>query len=144
MDYLLKPFAFERFLQAVNKVADRLSLREQVPAAEPNAAPAMVKDYISVKSEHKIHRLALDQILYIESMREYVAFHTPAGRILSLESLKNLEKELPPDQFIRIHKSYMVALSQVKLLEGNQLYVGKEALPVGASYRSEVVKRVFG
>ncbi len=145
VDYLLKPFAFERFLQAVNKVAERLGQREQsAPPVGANSPVTTIKNYISVKSEHKIYRLALDQILYIESMREYVAFHTPTGRILSLDSLKNLETALPPEQFIRVHKSYMVALSQIKSLEGNQLYVGKEALPVGASFREAVLKRVFG
>lgn len=141
-DYLLKPFSFERFLQAVNKAIAALQAKTAVerPAAE---TPPPDKDHILVKADHKVHRLKFDDILYIQSMREYVAFHTPAGRILSLNSLKNLEEELPADRFIRIHKSYIAAIGKIATLEGNTLHVGKEKLPVGASYREGLVGRVF-
>ncbi len=138
VDYLLKPIGFERFLQAVNKVVERMAQRQPMPAP---TLPA--KDFVLVKSEHKIHRLPLDEILYIQSMREYVAFYTPAGRILSLGSLKSLEEELPADRFMRVHKSYIVALDKVNSLEGNMLHVGKEPLPIGASYKEEVLRRGF-
>lgn len=145
-DYLLKPFSFERFVQAVGKAGELLRLKQgSLAAAEPPttvAAPAE-KDFILVKSEHKILRLRFDDVLYVESMREYVAWHTHAGRILSLNSLKNLEEELPADRFVRIHKSYMVAVDKIGVLEGNLLHIGKEKLPIGASYREEVVKRFF-
>lgn len=76
-------------------------------------------------------------------MREYVAYHTPQGRILSLNSLKSLEEELPADQFLRIHKSYMVAIHKVDALEGNQVVVGKQKLPIGASYREAALERLL-
>jgi DNA-binding LytR/AlgR family response regulator len=144
IDYLLKPFSFERFVQAVNKAGEMLRLK----AGNGNTAPAApeeepARDFILVKSEHKIHRIKYDDILYIESMREYVAYYTPNGRILSLNSLKSLEEELPSDRFIRIHKSYIVSLEKIDTLEGNQLHVGKEKLPIGASYREEVLGRIF-
>ncbi len=144
IDYLLKPFSFERFVQAVNKAGEMLRLK----AGNGNTAPAApeeepARDFILVKSEHKIHRIKFDDILYIESMREYVAYYTPNGRILSLNSLKSLEEELPSGRFLRIHKSYIVALEKIDTLEGNQLHVGKEKLPIGASYREEVLGRVF-
>lgn len=144
-DYLLKPFSFERFLQAVNKAMSVLQARDladRAPAAV-SAPPPPEKDYILVKADHKIHRIRFGDILYIQSMREYVAFHTVSGRILSLNSLKNLEEELPADRFIRIHKSYIVAIDKVATLEGNTLHVGKEKLPVGASYKEALVGRVF-
>jgi DNA-binding LytR/AlgR family response regulator len=130
VDYLLKPISFERFVQAVNKAAER---RGQEPA----------KDYILVKSEHKIHRIRYEDILYIQSMREYVSWHTTEGRILSLGSLKGLEEELPRSHFIRVHKSYMVSKSKVQTLEGNMLHIGKEKIPIGASYREEVLRALF-
>jgi len=146
-DYLLKPFSFERFVQAVNKASDLLALRKAAAASptlsEPTAAATAAKDFILVKSEHKVHRLRHEDISYIEGMREYVAFHTPSGRILSLNSLKGLEDELPADQFLRIHKSYIVAIGKIAALEGNQVLVGKEKLPIGASYREAVLGRVF-
>ncbi|MBK9336590.1 MAG: response regulator transcription factor [Lewinellaceae bacterium] len=141
-DYLLKPFSFERFLQAVNKAAAHLQPRPAPgPAVGETEQPA--KDYVLVKAEHKVHRLKLDDILYIQSMREYVAFYTPAGRLLALYSLKNLETELPPERFIRIHKSYIVAIDKIDTLEGNLVHIGVEKLPIGASYRDTVVRRVF-
>jgi DNA-binding LytR/AlgR family response regulator len=139
-DYLLKPFSFERFLQAVNKAAERLRLE----AAAARASPEPLRDHLLVKSEHKIHRLKYEDIRYIQSMREHVAFHTPRGRILSLNSLKNLEGELPSDRFLRIHKSYIVAIERVDSVEGNMVVLGGEKLPIGASYREGVLERLLG
>ncbi len=146
-DYLLKPFPFERFVQAVNKATDLLSLRKSAAGSptqlvQPMETPA-AKDFILVKSEHKVHRLRFEDIAYIEGMREYVAYHTPNGRIMSLNSLKSLEEELPNDQFLRIHKSYIVAIGKVSALEGNQVVIGKEKLPIGASYREVVMGRLL-
>lgn len=143
-DYLLKPFSFERFVQAVNKAAVLLqakSAQRNEPASV--ADPGNGKDYILVKADHKVHRLKLGDILYIQSMREYAAFYTVSGRILSLNSLKNLEETLPAERFIRIHKSYIVAIDKINTLEGNMVQVDKVQLPVGANYKEEVVKRVF-
>jgi DNA-binding LytR/AlgR family response regulator len=142
IDYLLKPFSFERFVQAVNKSAEMLQLRtgSLQPSSDDVTTP---KDYILVKSEHKIHRIKFDDILFIESMREYVAYHTPDGRILSLNSLKNLEEELPASQFIRIHKSYIIAIDKIKALEGNLVVLEKGKLPIGANYKEGVLNRVF-
>jgi DNA-binding LytR/AlgR family response regulator len=134
VDYLLKPISFERFVQAVNKAADRL---------RPNHSAAPEKDYILVKSEHKIYRVRYADILFIQSMREYVAFYTPEGRILSLGSLKNLEEELPRDRFLRVHKSFIVARNRVTTLEGNTIHIGQERIPVGANYREEVMRELF-
>ncbi len=141
VDYLLKPIAFERFLQAVNKVLERSSQQPSTPEMQATTLPA--KDFILIKSDHKIHRLPLEEITYIQSMREYVAYYTANGRILALGSLKSLEENLPAERFQRIHKSYIVALDKVKSLEGNMLHVAGERLPIGANYKDEVVKRIF-
>jgi DNA-binding LytR/AlgR family response regulator len=138
IDYLLKPFGFERFVQAVNKASELLQLK-----ASGNSPVAEGKDYILVKSEHKIHRIKYDDIQFIQGMREYVAYYTPHGRVLSLQSLKGLEEELPADRFIRIHKSYIIAIEKVNTLEGNLVHIGKEKLPIGASYRDAVLGRIF-
>lgn len=148
-DYLLKPFSFERFLQAVNKAIARIQAKPANPptispaTAPPPETPEPAKDYLLVKADHKVHRLRYDDILYIQSMREYAAFYTSSGRILSLNALKTLEETLPPERFIRIHKSYIVAIAKIDALEGNMVQVGKEKLPVGANYREELVRRVF-
>ncbi len=137
-DYLLKPFSFERFVQAVNKASEMLQLKSGTKPAQADA-----KDFILVKAEHRIHRIKYDDINFIQSMREYVAYYTPGGRILSLNSLKSLEIELPADRFMRIHKSYIVAIDKVSTLEGNTVHIGKEKLPIGASYREAVLERIF-
>lgn len=144
VDYLLKPFSFERFFQSINKVSERL----QMPLQEPNFAAAPIaesvaKDFILVKSEHRIHRLKFKDILYIQAMQSYVAFYLVEGRILSLNTMKQLEIELPINQFIRIHKSYIVAIDKIALLENNQILVDKVKLPIGASYREVVMKMLF-
>ena len=143
IDYLLKPFSFDRFVHAVNKASEWMKLKGAKMSAGTDSSIKPVKDYILVKSEHKVHKIYLKNILYIQSMREYVAYYTAEGRTLSLYSLKKLEKELPPDQFMRIHKSYIVAIGQVTTLEGNMVHVGKEKLPIGASYREEVMRKIF-
>ncbi len=134
LDYLLKPIAFERFVQAVNKAAERLRLLSNEKGE---------KDYILVKADHKVHRLRYDDILYVQSMLEYVAYYTPEGRILSLGSLKSLEEELPKSLFIRVHKSFIVAKKKVTTLEGNTVHIGKEKIPIGASFREEVMRELF-
>ena len=145
-DYLLKPFGFERFFQAINKVSARLNLNlgvGRLESARPLGDPKEIKDYILVKSEHRIHRLKYKDILYIQSMQAYVSYYTQNDRILSLNRMKTLEEELPKNQFIRIHKSYIVSIPKIEVLEGNQVVIGKMKIPIGASYREEVLKKVF-
>jgi DNA-binding LytR/AlgR family response regulator len=141
VDYLLKPFSFERFFQAVNKVSDRIKSKNNASNAVENEAIA--KDFILVKSEHRVHRMKLSTIDYIQSMQAYVAFYRNGERTLSLNTMKKLEATLPKNQFIRIHKSYIVAIDKIKMLEGNQVIIGKEKLPIGASYREEVMAKIF-
>ena len=151
VDYLLKPFRFERFLQAVNKVGKILKKEsnETTPVAsiskteKEDNATEKERDYILVKSDFKVFRIFYKDILYIESMKEYVAFHTNDGRTLSLGSLKKLEQELPTDQFMRIHKSFIANINSIAVLEGNMVHIGEKKLPIGTSYREEVLKRLF-
>ncbi len=141
-DYLLKPIAFERFVQAANKAAELIRLRRNVPGAAPE--PIIQNEgYISVKADHKIYRIGYSEILYIEGLREYVTFHTGQGKIVALESLKNLEEILPSERFMRVHKSYIVNRRKVISLYGNQLEIGKTTIPIGKSYKEEVVKNLF-
>ena len=88
-------------------------------------------------------RIKYNDISYIESMKEYVAFYTDKGRTLSLNSLKRLQQELPSDTFIRIHKSYIVHMHKVAALEGNLVHIGDKKIPIGSSYKEEVMKKVF-
>jgi len=147
VDYLLKPFRFERFLQAVNKVS--LILKKENTAIpfsnseEPKVNEEVEKEYVLVKSDFKVFRIFYKDILYIESMKEYVAYHTKNKRTLSLGSLKKLEQELPTATFMRIHKSYIANTSYIAALEGNMVHIGDKKLPIGSSYKEAVMNKVF-
>jgi DNA-binding LytR/AlgR family response regulator len=97
------------------------------------------KGILLVKSEHRIHRLKLSDILFIQSMSEYVSFHLNGSRILSLGALKSLENELPANLFLRVHKSYIVAIDKIDFLDGNTIQVGKEKIPVGPIYKEQLL-----
>ncbi len=141
-DYLLKPFSYERFTQAVARATAQIKLRNLQNPASKAAELSAAKDYLLVKAEHRTHRIRFDDIRYIQGMREYVAFHLSEGRLLSLLSLKHLEEVLPADRFIRIHKSYIVAIRHIEIVEEEHLYVGGQRLPVGPNYAAELRKRL--
>ena len=146
VDYLLKPFRFKRFLQAVNKAGKTLKNKRTEEVNTPPIPQKKIteKSYILVKSDFKVFRILYDDILYIESMKEYVAYHTTTNkRTLSLGSIKKLEIDLPSDKFMRIHKSYIVAKAKVAVLEGNQVHIGTTKLPIGRSYRERVLAELF-
>jgi DNA-binding LytR/AlgR family response regulator len=143
VDYLLKPFGFERFFQAVNKVFERVKSTTSAILEQAETIEKTQKDYILVKSEHRVHRIRLKDIDYIQSMQAYVSFYCNGERIMSLNTMKRLEVELPKDQFIRVHKSYIIAIDKVEILEGNQVVIGTQRIPIGASYREVVMAEIF-
>lgn len=148
LDYLLKPFSFQRFIQAVSKAREKYYLEimareKQNPRLELTPQKE-IPDYLLVHANHKVHKIKLNSILYVQSMREYVAYYLEnSPRLLSLNSLKKLEQKLPQDRFTRIHKSYLVSNKFVDTLEGNRLYLGEIALPIGGSYKEDVIRRLF-
>ncbi len=142
VDYLLKPFSYERFTQAVARAVAQIKLRNLQNPASKAAELSAAKDYLLVKAEHRTHRIRFDDIRYIQGMREYVAFHLSEGRLLSLLSLKHLEEVLPADRFIRIHKSYIVAIRHIEVVEEEHLYVGGQRLPIGPNYAEGLRKRL--
>ncbi len=146
IDYLLKPFSFERFFQAVNKVIDKFELksdnRNQVADITPNETK-ISDGYLTVRADRKLYKINFDHIIYIEGQRAYVTFHTENKKITALASLKELEDALPKEDFIRIHKSYIVSVREILSLEGNILEVNNTKLPVGKNYKDAVLK-IFG
>lgn len=130
-DYLLKPFPFERFLKTVKKVEKELSQKNETT------------ETITIVADHKRYKVPLSDIIYIEGMLEYVRFHLADGRkITALQSMKKLEEILPDNQFIRIHKSHIVAINKATTLEGNMIHLGEIKLTIGQTYR-ESVKSLF-
>ena len=133
VDYLLKPFSFERFLKAANRARAR---HRAVSPPPPDNPPQPGYIFIKGDAKHKYHRLHLGSIHYIEGLRNYVRFIGEDGRIVSLQNLGALEEELPGQQFARIHKSYIVNLRHVQEVDGNSLLVAGRRLPIGGSYRA--------
>ncbi|MBT29272.1 MAG: DNA-binding response regulator [Thalassobius sp.] len=143
-DYLLKPFSLERFIQAVDKGKRIIELNLQALKNAGQISLHEEKKYINVKADHKIYKISFDDIRYIEGLKEYVSFYTNDQRIIALESLKKLETLLPSTQFMRVHKSYIIAVNKVRALEGNLLEIGDKKIPIGKTYRQEVIKKIFG
>jgi len=139
IDYLLKPFSFERFLQSVNKAKEQLQLR----ASQTIITPEQSRDFFSIKADGKVIKIHFDDILFIEGLKEYVRIVCRDARFVTLESLKNLEELLPSDNFIRVHKSYIIAKNKVQSLEGNLLEIGKNKIPISRSKREEIVAWIF-
>jgi len=132
VDYLVKPIPFERFLKAVNKVKQRISSpAETIELASHSNAP----DFIFVKTEYKTVKIFLDDILYIESEKDYVAFQLKQEKILSLLSIKSVEEFLPKDNFVRVHRSFIVAFNKIEAIERNNISIGKKLIPVGDNYK---------
>ncbi len=158
VDYLLKPISFERFYRAAQKLLPSPS-SETPPAAPtpttdapPNSQPAtMPTDFIFVKTEYRLQRVDLDDILYAEGLKDYVSIYLPPApgkaeptRLLTLQTMKSLEEKLPDSRFVRVHKSYIVALNRIESIERNRIYIGKSVIPVGDTFREEFFRRVEG
>lgn len=143
LDYLHKPFSFQRFLQALAKAREKYHFRKTSNQAVLKAENPSEEAYLLVHADHKVHKLWHKDILYVQSMREYVTYHLKNHKLMALNSLKKLEEVLPGEKFTRIHKSYLVANDQVNALEGNQLHVGEILLPIGGSFKEEVVRKLF-
>jgi DNA-binding LytR/AlgR family response regulator len=130
IDYLLKPISFDRFMKAVNKAQELLS----------SGADAAENKFIFIKSDYKIHKIATDDIAYIEGYKDYVRIYTPEKRFVTRESMKNMEALLSKDQFLRIHRSYIISIDKFSAIEGNMIILGEEKLPIGKSYKEQVMK----
>jgi two-component system, LytTR family, response regulator len=135
-DYLLKPFSFQRFVQATEKVHQ---LRQ--PADHP-APIAPKEDFIMVKADKKLTKIFFNELTYVEAYGNYIFIYTGPNRIMSKQTLTQFEEQLPTTQFVRIHKSYVVSLKAVKFLEGNELSIGAKKLPVGKVYREDLLRRL--
>jgi two-component system, LytTR family, response regulator len=133
-DYLLKPFSVERFIQAVEKVFFQLNK----PALEQ-------RDFFFVKSDYKIEKVFFQDILFIEGMRDYRCIQMAAKRILTPHTFSDLESELPATKFCRVHKSYLVTLDKIDLIERNRIKIKDSYIPIGETYRDNFYARIgFG
>ncbi|RPE13075.1 DNA-binding response regulator [Chitinophaga lutea] len=131
-DYLLKPISFERFCKAVQKVTEQLTPGPSAPAAP----------HIFIKTDQKLVKVRFDEILFLEGARDYVLIHTTHDKIITLDSLRNLEEALPGNLFARAHKSYIVAVDKIDAIERNRIVIGEHYLPIGESHKAGFLARL--
>lgn len=131
VDYLLKPFSFERFLKAVNK-AQRLAAAQAVPEEAPS--------FLLLQADRKLYRVPLEEILYLQAYGDYVKVHANKQLYVPKTTLNLLEEELPANLFFRIHRSYIIALPKIQYIEGNFVVIRDEKIPVGRSFREGLLK----
>lgn len=135
-DYLLKPFGFERFLKAVNKAISNTGITNNAVSENGNSAPAT----IFLRSNKKYTQVVLRDILFIESAGNYAKVVTEAETITVREKIADLLKLLPTNGFLQVHKSFAVAVRHIKSIEGNRIYIHEHTIPVGAVFKSNVLK----
>ena len=138
LDYLLKPFNYEEFLRAATKGKAYFELLQRAqPAAVAPPVPDMREEYLFLKVEYQLVRVAFDDILYIEGLKDYVKVHLKSDSkpLLSLTSLKALEEKLPPNRFMRVHRSFIVSLDQIGAVTRNTIQIGDSTIPVSDQYK---------
>ncbi len=140
VDYLLKPISFERFLKAVNKVMEtslKLTGNYDLSSSEQNNLPDA---FINVRADRKNFKILLNDILYIESLKEYIKVTTTTKNIITKQSISSLEILLPKSAFIRIHRSFIVAINKIESFTSDSIQIDRQELPISRMYRHEVEK----
>ena len=140
VDYLLKPVKYERFLKAVNKAAGLLNQKRQ-GAVAGEAPPERYKDIV-IKSGTQLVKLNPGEILFVEGSGNYMTFHTTGKKIMSLLTMTEVMEYLPADLFVRIHKSFVVSMKYIELVEKHDVYIQGKALPIGNTYHDQFFLRL--
>jgi two-component system LytT family response regulator len=130
-DYLLKPFTFERFLQAIDKVQANFTKTKSAD-----------KTFIFIKTEYRLEKILLNEILYIEGMRDYRRIHTVNKKIMTLKTFKELEEDIPSSMICRVHKSYMVSLDKIESIERDRIKIKDMFIPVSETYKKQLFKHI--
>ena len=137
-DYLKKPFTYKRFLEAIRKIQDPPTVIPPAAIAQPSAE----MDFLFIKADDKLIRLKKDDILFMESMRDYVKFVTPGKTYITYSTLKSMEEKLAGPAFIKVHRSYIININKIDDIRGNTIYVQGNAIPVGKGHKEELAARL--
>ncbi len=139
-DYLLKPISFERFVKAVEKIYRELNINDRDNNEKPETKEH--RNYFFVKTEFKMVRIDFDNIIYIEGLKEYLIIKCINDKVLSLMTFKEIIDILPEDNFVRTHKSYIVAINKIESIERNRIKIGEKLIPVGNTFKDEFYNRI--
>lgn len=138
LDYLVKPIPLPRFIKCIHKIEAEFNLKNSSKNESHRPEP-----YIFIKVDKKMVKINIDEILFIEGMKEYIKVVTPEKTYITHKSLTSLTEELPTDRFLRIHKSYSIALNKVKSIEGNRIQILSYTIPIGRNYNKEVKEKIL-
>jgi DNA-binding LytR/AlgR family response regulator len=136
-DYLKKPIPFNRFLETINKIKENLN-----GEAAANKPKDNVSEEIFIKADGKLTRLNYQEILYIESLGDYVKYFTPGKNYVTLSTLKAVEEKMSGAKFMKVHRSYIVNIQKIKDIQDNSLVIDGKVIPISKSFRSEVMSRI--
>jgi DNA-binding LytR/AlgR family response regulator len=135
-DYLLKPISFERFLKAVNKVMSLIKGEAQVSQNEVGS------DYFFVKSDNKYEKIAMQEILYVEALQNYIIIHCTDKKVITYSSLKGIESYLSAKEFLRVQKSFIVSVAKIDRIDGDDVVIGKTLIPISRSLKEDVMNSI--
>ena len=136
-DYLLKPISFKRFLKAIDKVTEIFQAKNSSRFDKPfENSQTNEQDFVFVKTDGKMQKVVFNDILYLEAMKDYVKIWTAGGKIISLCNIKNFMEKLPANQFLRIHKSYAIALDKIDAIKQKYLEIAGQDIPIGNTYKN--------
>ncbi len=138
LDYLVKPIPLPRFIKCINKITTEFNLKNNIKIES-----VRIDSHIFIKVDKKMVKINIDEILFIEGMKEYIKVITVDKTYITHKSLTSLSEELPLDRFIRIHKSYTIAIDKVKFIEGNRIQIHSYTIPIGRNYSKDVKSRIL-
>lgn len=139
IDYLVKPISFERFMKAAMRVKEYYEVRQKNRVTDDPGA----KDYFFIKADNKLVKIFYDEILFVEALQNYVAIHTVTKKYITYLTFKSIEEYLDRDQFVKTHKSYIVAASRIDQIDGNTIRIGEHQVPISRSNKEEVMDRLL-
>lgn len=138
LDYLVKPIPLPRFIKCINKITTEYNLKNNIKVETSKG-----DSHIFIKVDKKMMKINIEEILFVEGMKEYIKVVTPDKTYITHKSLTSLSEELPADRFLRIHKSYVIALNKVKSIEGNLIQIQSYTIPIGRNYSKEVKNKIL-
>ena len=136
-DYLLKPIPFERFIKSVNKIKDYVELKSKIAEGKKS------EDYFFIKCENRLEKIMYDEVLFVEALQNYVILHTTGKKYISYLTFKSVEEYLPPDRFLKVHKSYIISLSKIESITGREIKIGEHAISISASNKDEILNTIL-
>jgi DNA-binding LytR/AlgR family response regulator len=140
LDYLVKPVSFERFLKAAMRAKEYYEVRNKNIA---EAQPSSKEDFFFIKADNKLVKIFFDDVLFVEALQNYVCIHAKTKKYITYLTFKSIEEYLPPDRFIKTHKSYIISASKIDNIDGNDIRIGEHHIPISRTSKDEVMEKLL-